>query len=109
MIEREAADRVDRSRHAPLRVPAQGGAREEGLIADKDGLAAEAELGRCRNYIPPVRRTCVTAARALVSLIEEQAAGAATTATKQIYADAMPQCERWMGLAPLQTSFRSTG
>jgi hypothetical protein len=43
-----------------------------------------------------------------VSLIEEQAASAATKPTKQAYAQAMPQCERWMGLTPLQTAFRIT-
>jgi len=78
-----------------------------GVIADKDVLAAEEELSRCRESIPPVRRVCAQAAQALVSLIDEQAAGAATTASKQLYAQAMPRCERWMGFAPFITVFRT--
>ena len=55
---------------------------------------------------------------ALVSLIEQQAAGSATTQAKQAeakqaeakqaYARAMPQCERWMDFAPLVTVFRTS-
>ena len=78
-----------------------------GAIADKDALAAEEELSRCREPIPPVRRVCAQAAQALVSLIEEQAAGAATTASKQLYVQAMPRCERWMDLPPLSTALRT--
>jgi hypothetical protein len=54
-----------------------------------------------------VRRVCAEAAQALVSLIEEQAAGGATAASKQLYAQAMPQCERWIGFAPFTTVFRT--
>jgi hypothetical protein len=78
-----------------------------GVIADKDALAAEQELSRCRESIPPVRRMCAEAARALVSLIEEQAAGAGNKASKQLYAEAMPRCERWMDFLPLTTVFRT--
>jgi len=41
-----------------------------------------------------------------VSLIDERAAGAANKAATQLYAQAMPQCERWMDLAPLSTVLR---
>ena len=46
------------------------------------------------------------AAQALVSLIDERVAGAANKAATQLYAQAMPQCERWMDLAPLSTVLR---
>ena len=78
-----------------------------GTIADKDALAAEQELSRCREPIPPVRRVCAEAAQALVSLIEERAAGAANKTATQLYAQAMPQCERWMDLPPLGTTLRT--
>ncbi len=107
LVEREAADRVaglDTRPYAYLLAQARAAAL---VIDDKDGLAAEDALSRCRNYIAPARRTCATAAQALVRLIEEQVAGAATAATKQAYGRSMPQCERWMGLVPLQTEFRA--
>jgi hypothetical protein len=65
-----------------------------------------------------VRRVCTEAAHALVSLIEQQTAGSATTQAKdaeakqaeakQVYSRAMPQCERWMEFAPLVTVFRTS-
>jgi hypothetical protein len=48
------------------------------------------------------------AALALAGVIAEQAAGAATGISKQAYAQAMGICEGFMGLAPLQTAFRSS-
>jgi hypothetical protein len=75
-------------------------------IADKDALAAEDALSRCPQTIPPVRRVCAEAAQALVGLIEEQETGTASAQSKQLYAHAMPQCERWMDFAPLVTVFR---
>ena len=77
-------------------------------IADKDALAKEESLERCRDGAPPVRRTCAEAARTLVSVIEEQAAGTASKAAKQSYAEAMPRCERLMNVMPLATVFRSS-
>ena len=75
-------------------------------------------ISRCPQSIPPVRRVCTEAAHALVSLIEQQTAGSATTQAKdaeakqaeakQVYSRAMPQCERWMEFAPLVTVFRTS-
>jgi hypothetical protein len=73
-----------------------------------------------------VRRVCTEAAHALVGLLQQQEdrtgttqakqaeakqaetkqAGAEQADAKQAYARAMPQCERWMELAPLVTVFR---
>jgi hypothetical protein len=53
-----------------------------------------------------MRRVCAEAAQALASLIEARAAGTADKAPKQLYAQAMPQCERWMDFPPLNTVFR---
>lgn len=78
------------------------------VIADQDALAAEEALSRCPQRIPPVRRVCAQAAEALISLIEAQETGVAAAAAKQLYVQAMPQCERWMDLAPLTTVFRAT-
>jgi hypothetical protein len=106
-LERETADRLkglDTRTFDYLLGQARAAA---GVIADKAALAAEEELNRCRHSIPPVRRVCAEAAQALVSLIEEQATGATTSASKQLYAQAMPRCERWMDFAPLMTVFRT--
>jgi hypothetical protein len=106
-LEREAADRLkglDTRTFDYLLGQTRAVAR---VIADKDALAAEEELSRCRESIPPVRRVCAEAAQALVSVIEEQLAGGATKASKQSYAQAMPRCERWMDFPPLNTVFRT--
>jgi hypothetical protein len=106
LIEREAADRIVGLDTRPYELIVADARKVAEVIIDKKALAEEEELNRCRNYIAPVRRTCAAAAQALVSLIEEQAAGAATKVTKEAYAQAMPQCERWMSLPPLKTAFR---
>ena len=107
-LEHEAADRLkglDTRTFEYLLVQARGTAA---AIADKDALAKEEGLERCRDGAPPLRRTCAEAARALVNVIEEQAAGAASKASKQSYAEAMPRCERLMNVAPLTTVFRAS-
>jgi hypothetical protein len=106
-LERETTDRLKGLDTRTFDYLAAQARAASGVIADKDVLAAEEELSRCRESIPPVRRVCAQAAQALVSLIDEQAAGAATTASKQLYARAMPRCERWMGFAPFITVFRT--
>lgn len=107
-LERETTDRLKGLDTRTFDYLAAQARAASGVIADKDALVAEEEeLSRCRESIPPVRRVCAQAAQALVSLIDEQAAGAATTASKQLYAQAMPRCERWMGFAPFITVFRT--
>ena len=76
-------------------------------LGDPHALAEEDGLKRCRNYVRPVRGTCLKAAQALVTILEEAAASGISRASKQIYAAAMPQCERWMGLTPLATVIRT--
>jgi hypothetical protein len=107
-LEHEAADRLkglDTRTFEYLLVQARGTAA---AIADKDALAKEEGLDRCRDGALPVRRTCAEAARALVSVIEKQVAGVASKASKQSYAEAMPRCERLMNVVPLTTVFRAT-
>src|SRR5262245_19045612 len=103
-LERETTDRLKGLDTRTFDYLAAQARAATGAIADKD---AEETLSRCRESIPPVRRVCAEAAQALVSMIDEQAAGAATTASKQLYAQAMPRCERWMGFAPFITVFRT--
>jgi hypothetical protein len=106
-LEREMSDRLKGLDTRTFDYLAAQARAVSGAIADKDALAAEEELSRCRESIPPVRRVCAQAAQALVSLIDERAAGAANKAATQLYAQAMPQCEQWMDLTPLSTALRT--
>jgi len=106
-LEREAADRLKGLDTRTFDYLLRQTRAVAGVIADKNALAAEEELSRCRESIPPVRRVCAEAAQALASLIEARAAGTADKTPKQLYAQAMPQCERWMDFPPLNTVFRT--
>jgi hypothetical protein len=108
MIEREAADRLlglDTRTYAFL----AGGARKLGdVIASPKTLKDEDDLKRCPVAVPPVRRTCRSAAEGLTALLDAQETGAVTADLKQTYAESMGQCEGFMGLQPLKTTIRTT-
>ena len=106
-LEHEAADRLKGLDTRPFDYLLSRARATAQVIADKDALAAEEGLSRCREAIPPVRRVCAEAAQALASLIEAHETGAAVSHPKQVYARAMPQCEQWMDFAPLVTVFRT--
>ena len=106
-VEREAADRLAGLDTRVFEYLLNQARSAASVIGDERGLAEEDDLKRCRNYIPPVRRNCTTAARALVVVIEALAAGPASKTSNQTYAAAMPQCERWMDLKPLNTVLRN--
>ncbi len=106
-IEREAADRMlglDTRSYDWLLAQAQ---TAEAAIADPALLAAEDALKRCRNFIMPVRRDCAVAAGGLARLIGELVAGAASNEAMMAYAQTMPHCERFVGLASLDTALRA--
>jgi hypothetical protein len=105
-LEQETADRLKGFDTRPFSYLLGRARATAALIADKDALAAEEALSRCPQTIPPVRRVCAEAAQALIGLIEEQETGTGSAQTKQLYAQAMPQCERWMDFAPLATVLR---
>jgi hypothetical protein len=125
-LEREAADRLKGLDTRPFDYLLDQARAAAGVIGEKDALAAEAGLSRCPEPVPPVRRVCTEAAHALVGLLQQQEDRTGTTQAKQAeakqaetkeadakqadakqaYARAMPQCERWMELAPLVTVFR---
>src|SRR5262249_20284425 len=106
-LEREAADRLKGLDTRPFDYLAQQARAATDLIADKNGLKDEEQLSQCPGAIAPVRRICAQAARALLESLEQQGKSGASKAAKQTYAEAMPQCERGMGLAPLTTVLRS--
>jgi hypothetical protein len=107
MVEREAADRIVGLDTRPFEYLVGQARAAADSIADAKALAAEEDLGRCRNRVRPLRTVCRGAALALAKAIEEQAAGAASKASKQAYAEAMQTCEQWMGLTPLKTAYRT--
>jgi hypothetical protein len=106
-VEREAADRIVGLDTRPFDYLAGQARATADVIADQRALAAEEGLIRCRNHVRPVRTICRGAALALAKAIEEQAAGGASKASRQAYAEAMTPCEQWMGLTPLKTALRS--
>jgi hypothetical protein len=106
-LEQETADRFKGFDTRPFSYLLGRARATAAVVADKDALAAEGTLSRCPQTIPPVRRVCAEAAQALIDLIEEQETGTASAQSKQLYAQAMPQCERWMDFAPLATVFRA--
>ena len=107
LVEREAADRLRGLDTRTFTYLAAEARKAADLIGDAQALKDEDRLNQCRNAVPPVRHICRNAALSLASVLDEQEAGAATKDTRQAFADAMPRCERLMGLPPLNTAWRS--
>jgi hypothetical protein len=107
MVEREAADRIAGLDTRPYDYLLGQARAATAIIADKDKLAEEDALDRCRNFVPRVRHACAAAAQALVMLIGELNRGTASAASNDDYSRGMPICERYMGLAPLKTTLRT--
>jgi hypothetical protein len=108
LVEREAADRLTGldSRPWPYLV---GKARAvAGSIGEARALQEEDGLDRCPDAVPHVRRVCATAALALAGALDEQAAGAVSQISKEIFGQAMAICEGFVGLAPLHTALRTS-
>jgi hypothetical protein len=108
LIEREAADRLTGLDTRPFPFLSRQARAAADAIGEARALQDEDGLDRCPEAVPHVRRVCATAALALAGALEEQAAGAATPISKQIYAQAMAICEGFMGLAPLRTAWRAS-
>lgn len=108
LTEREAADRLIGLDTRPWPYLAGQARAAASSIGEAQALQDEDGLDRCPDAVPHVRRVCATAALALAGALGEQAAGAATRISKQIYAQAMAICERFMGLAPLSTALRTS-
>jgi hypothetical protein len=108
LVEREAADRragLDTRAWPYLIGEAHAVAA---AIGETRALQDEDGLDRCPDPVPHVRRVCASAALALAGALEEEAAGAASKISKQIYGQAMAICEGFMGLTPLRTALRDS-
>jgi hypothetical protein len=108
MVEREAADRLVGLDTRPWPYLVGQARAAAAAIGEPRALQDEDGLDRCPDAVPRVRRVCATAALALAGALEEQAAGAATRISKQIFAQAMAICEGFTGLAPLRTDLRAS-
>jgi hypothetical protein len=108
MIEREAADRLVGLDTRPFPFLAGEARKAAEAIADSNALELEDDLKRCRNFVPPVRRICRSAAEMLAALLDAHEAEAGTSELKQAYAAPMEQCERLMRLPPLKTAIRTS-
>jgi hypothetical protein len=107
-LEREAADRMVGLDTRPYEWLLEQARAAEATIAVPAALAAEADLRRCRNFIRPLRADCATSAGALVRVIAELVAGDASVDARKALAEAVPHCERWVGLMPLNTRLRNS-
>jgi hypothetical protein len=106
LVEREAADRLTGLDTRPFPFLVGQARAAASAIGEVRALQDEDGLDRCPDAVPRVRRVCVIAALALAGALEEQAAGAVSQISKQIYAQAMAICEGFMGVAPLRTALR---
>ncbi|HEY3640662.1 MAG TPA: hypothetical protein VGL31_06190 [Xanthobacteraceae bacterium] len=106
-IEREAADRLSGLDTRPWPYLIGQARAAAAAIGEPRALQDEDGLERCPEAVPHVRRVCATAALALAGALEDEAAGAATPISKQVYGQAMAICEGFMRLAPLQSVWRA--
>jgi hypothetical protein len=106
-IEREAADRIAGLDTRPYEWLLEQAKAGEAAIAVPTLLAAEEALGRCRNFIQPVRMSCALGAAALVRVIGELVAGEATAEAKMAYAQVMPKCEQALKIKSIETTLRA--
>jgi hypothetical protein len=108
LIEREAADRLTGLDTRPFPFLSGQARAAAAAIGEARAMQDEDGLDRCPDAVPHVRRVCATAALALAGALEEQAAGAASQISKQIYGQAMAICEGFTGLAPLHSALRTS-
>jgi hypothetical protein len=108
LVEREAADRLTGLDTRPFPFLSGQARAAAAAIGEARALQDEDGLDRCPDAVPHVRRVCAMAALALAGALEEQAAGAASPISKQIYGQAMAICEGFTSLAPLRTALRNS-
>lgn len=77
-----------------------------GLLLPPTADIAERRSRRCRNWVPPVRRTCRDAALRLVDLINESAVGEITDKTRIAYTNLAKRCETWLLMPPRSSLLR---
>ena len=107
-LEREAADRLVGLDTRPYEWLRDQARLAEAAIAVPALMAAEKEtVERCRITVLPMRRDCAVAAAALVRVVGELVAGAATDEARVAWAQAMPACEQASGLKPSDTALRA--
>jgi hypothetical protein len=67
-------------------------------IYSQTAAIEEQRTRRCRNWVPPVRRTCRDAAERLAEIIDETALRNLSDETRLDYARLMSRCEMWLAL-----------
>jgi hypothetical protein len=68
------------------------------VIYPQSAAIGERRMRRCRNWVPPVRRTCREAAMQLVEVIEQSAARRLSEQARLDYARLIEKCERWLAI-----------
>jgi hypothetical protein len=88
----------------PFEQMAQDARAALAVIYPRNAALTERRLRHCRNWVPPVRRTCGAAAARLINVIEDSAARRPSETSRLEYARLIAQCERWLWI-PSRSSF----
>jgi hypothetical protein len=107
LTDREASDRLIGLDTRPYPYLAGQARAAAAAIGDAKALQEEDELSRCPELVPHTRRICAMAGLALAAVIDEQAAGGATSLSKRTYTEAAAICESLVGLKPFQSRLRT--
>ena len=108
-LEREADDRLRGLDTRTYPFLAGEARKAADLIADAKMLEnEEAGTKACRNAVPMVRANCRAAALAFAASLDDEEKGEANKDNRKAYGDSMVECERSMGLGPLNTPWRGT-
>ena len=106
-LEREADDRLRGLDTRTYPFLAGEARKAADLIADAKMLEnEEAGTKACRNAVPMVRANCRAAALAFAASLDDEEKGEANKDNRKAYGDSMVECERSMGLGPLNTPWR---
>ena len=106
LIEDQVLDRLSDTLRPDFGDLSRAARQISGLMLPPTAAIAERRSRRCRNWIPPVRRTCRDAALRLIDLIEETAAGGITDETRASYTDLIGRCETWLFMPPRSSLLR---
>jgi hypothetical protein len=68
------------------------------VIYSESGAIEEQRTRRCRNWVPPIRRTCRDAAERLAEIIDASALRRSSDETRLDYARLIARCEMWLAV-----------
>jgi hypothetical protein len=107
--EHEASDRLKGLDSRPFDFLLGEAKKAAAIIADPPALEDEKTLERCRPAVRPIRKPCAHAALMLVDILGKHLANEKPDNDRAQYASLVAECEKAMGLKPVQSVIRATG